>query len=89
VITDALLGLVTGVGGWVLSLFKIGRIEFLAGFDANLQKVLDLLSGLGVWVDWTVLLATVGVVLAVWTGGLIIKLVLRLISHVPEFGGKW
>lgn len=87
-ISEFFMGLATNFVVWLAGLFGSWTPpeQLLNAVDA-VDGFLSGVSGVGVWVDWAVLSAclvasstTFGIVLSV-------RVILRLASHVPLFGG--
>lgn len=45
------------------------------------------LSSLGVWIPWALITTNIGIVFAVYLATAGLKVVLRIVSHVPFIGG--
>lgn len=80
--------LAAGVSDWVASLLPTDDAPaWLNAADDTVNVVFGNLNGVGVWVDWVYILIVVGVVLSVWSIGLLIKLARAVAAHIPLFGG--
>jgi len=56
-------------------------------FDDTINTAADRLEPLGAWFDFTVANVVLGALVATWIICLVVKLILRGISHVPGAGG--
>lgn len=61
--------------------------DWLTGFGSQVQSVLVPAAGLGVWLPFALAGTVVASVVATWVVCFGIKLILRVGSHVPVFGG--
>lgn len=87
-ITTAVLGLVTGFATWIASLWPpLVLPDWLVNLDGTFNQVTSAISGLGAWIDWGLLVTIVGFALTVWIACVIFKVVLRVLSYLPLFGG--
>lgn len=74
---------------WIAGLFP--PIDLPAWvFDplGGLRPVLEGLAGAGYWIDYLAIGVILGVAVLVYVTTFTVKLVLRLVSHVPAFGGS-
>lgn len=88
-IVEFFTGLGVNIAIWLASFFPTDWEvpEFLLTFDQTVNGLLAMLTGVSVWVDWTVAITCVSVVMATWVIALGVKVVRALIAHVPQFGG--
>jgi hypothetical protein len=88
VIVEWIVGLFTGIGSWVGSLFPDWTPPaFLTQLASQVNGLLANLNGVGVWVDWTYILVIVVAVLGTWVITLGVKTARALASYLPFFGG--
>jgi len=59
----------------------------LVNATSGANSALANMQGVGVWVNWPVLMGCIATSVAVWGGVLVIKLVRAIAAHVPQFGG--
>jgi hypothetical protein len=87
-IAQAFLDFISGLMAWILQPFSgVDFAPWVTQLDINVGTVLSYLSGLGVWIDWAFVSAVLGGVALIWTICFSVKLVLRIVSHIPEVGG--
>lgn len=88
-VTNAFFGMIAGFFEWINSFWGDFSIDFdwLHTLDAQIHNILQWSSGLGVWMDWGVVNVVVASIIATWLICFTVKLVLRIVSHFPQFGG--
>ena len=87
-IIEWFLDLVTGFVEWVLGLFDefdmpVEVLSPASGFTQLAAAV----NGMGVWVPWAVVAASVGLVIGFWVVMMTVKIVRQIAAHIPLFGG--
>lgn len=87
-ITEALVGVGTWFGGWIVGLFpEWNPPAWLYEVPAMFSTAFGMVSGLGVWFDWQALGVVVGSVVAAYVIGFLVRLTRAVIAHIPQFGG--
>jgi len=89
VIVEWIMGLGSGISGWIASLFPTDFEvpPFLANLDTMINDLLEGLTGIGAWVDWVFIIATVSVVIGVWLLAFGVKIIRAIVAHAPFVGG--
>jgi len=89
-IVEWIVGLFTSIGEWIVSLFPPppdGFTDVVAQLDDRVNSVMVQGAGLGPWLDWVFALTVVGIVVAIWLVGIIVRLIRWVISFVPTMSG--
>lgn len=88
-ITEFFLNLLGDAVQWVMSLAGTSGVggRWLGDFDAQFQYLLDQAAGMGVWADWTLINTVIGGVIGYYAVALVIKVVLKIVSHFTGGGG--
>lgn len=88
-ITEFFIRLFVGLVEWINSMWNGYDLDmpWLQDFNASFQSVIQWSDGLGVWADWVLFNNIVTAVFGVWVVVLVVKLALRIVSHVTGGGG--
>lgn len=88
-IVEWLMGVAVGFVQWLAGLFPVLELpDELVHLDDSFNSIFALGEGLGAFIPWGLVGLIAGIPLAVWVGGLLIKVVRVLVSHLPFIGGK-
>lgn len=87
-VVTALIQWACGFASWVGSLFPVWiPPAALAAPGSLVNQIMASAVGLGVWIDWVVFAAVVGAVVGTYVVMFAVKLLLRIVSHIPLVGG--
>lgn len=88
-IVEWFLTVAAGFVGWIGdSIADVALPSWVTDGTTALYGFLESVAGLGAWFPWEVLLAVLTGLVAVFLGTAVVKLVLRVLSHLPFFGGS-
>ena len=88
-ITEWLLSLGVILSDWFASLFPsdFEVPAFFTELTAFMDDLFTNAAGLGAWIDFTFIITTVSVVLAVWAIAFGVKIARAVAAHLPLVGG--
>lgn len=86
-ITEWLLGLGAGMAEWFATLIPPLDLPAEITDGSAFDTVAGIFAGMGVWVEWSVLILVSGAVLASWISGYAARAIRAIAAHVPFLGG--
>ena len=87
-IVEWFMSVASGFVDFIVGLFPGLEVpEWFLSFDETINLAADRIEPLGAWFDFTVANVVLGALVATWIVCLVVKLILRGISHVPAAGG--
>ena len=88
-ITEWLIQVATGLWSFIAGLFPDWVPPASITDVANsVNGLFTLAQGLGPFVDWTAVGLLAAIPPGIWVTGILVKAALKLISHIPLFGGN-
>lgn len=87
-ITDAIINLGQLLMSFILDLLPDAAPDWLLDLSGDVARIVGTIDTYTVWIPWNALRVVAIGLMAFWAIVFAIKLVLKLISHVPLIGGN-